>query len=167
MQVPASRWKPALKTVVFSVVVPGTVGGLVPQFLARSLPEVGRWEVMELSWIGWLALVIGLIGYVRCAWDFVERGLGTPAVTDPPVRLVVSGLYRVSRNPMYVSVLLLIVGQGLIVGSWLILGYALVVWLLVCSFVRWFEEPQLLERFGSEYERYLQEVPRWIGLPRS
>jgi protein-S-isoprenylcysteine O-methyltransferase Ste14 len=159
-----SLWKPALKTVVFSVLVPGTVGGLLPQLLIRSFPGVALWEMIWLSWVGWPVVVLGTIGYLWCAWEFVGRGLGTPAVTDPPVRLVVSGLYRFSRNPMYVSVLLLIVGQALIEGSGLVFGYGMVVWCLFFSFVRWFEEPQLRERFGVEYDQYVEEVPRWLGL---
>lgn len=161
-----SRVGPALGTVVFSIVVPGTVGGLVPQLLVRWFPAVARWEVAWLAGIGWPVLVVGVVGYCWCALDFVKRGWGTPSVTHPPTRLVVSGLYRYSRNPMYVSVLFLIFGQGLLEGSGVVLAYGVAMWCVFSSFVRWYEEPQLLERFGPEYVRYRDQVPRWLGTAR-
>lgn len=164
---PDSRVGPALGTVVFSVVVPGTVGGLVPQLLVRWFPDAARWEVPWLAGVGWLVLAVGAVGYCWCAVDFVRRGWGTPSVTHPPTRLVVSGLYRYSRNPMYVSVLLLIFGQGLMEGSGAVFAYGAAVWCAFWSFVRWYEEPRLTERFGAEYARYMDEVPRWLGTPRS
>ena len=156
----------AIKTIVFSVLVPGTVGGVVPRFLASAYPDVARQDLGTLVWAGWLGLGLGAVGYLWCALDFVRKGLGTPAPVDPPVRLVVGGLYRFSRNPMYMSVLVLIFGQGLMEGSGVVLGYGVGVWLVFFAFVRWFEEPRLLARFGPAYERYLEDVPRWIGFRR-
>lgn len=90
------------------------------------------------------------------------QGLGTPAPVFPTRRLVVTGLYLYVRNPMYVAVVSAILGQALIFGSVRLLEYAVFVWLLVHIFVLAYEEPKLRASFGSEYERYCSQVPRWI-----
>ena len=90
------------------------------------------------------------------------QGLGTPSPVAPPQHLVVSGLYRHVRNPMYVAVLSLICGQGLLFGSVRLLEYALVVWLGFLAFVVLYEEPALRKTFGQEYEDFCAHVPRWI-----
>ena len=93
---------------------------------------------------------------------FAVEGLGTPAPIAPPKHLVVSGIYRFVRNPMYVGVLTVIFGHFLRFGYWIILGYAGIFFLVVHSFVTLYEEPDLRKRFGTGYEEYLREVPRWV-----
>ena len=93
---------------------------------------------------------------------FALRGLGTPAPVLPPSRLVVTGLYRHVRNPMYVAVVSLIVGQGLVLGDPRVIGYGACVWLAFHLFVLGYEEPTLRRTFGAEYERFCANVPRWI-----
>ena len=93
---------------------------------------------------------------------FAIQGLGTPAPIAPPQHLVVTGLYRYVRNPIYVAVTSLIVGQGLLFGSLRLLEYGLVVWLGFFAFVLLSEEPALRSKFGREYEDYCARVPRWI-----
>ena len=88
--------------------------------------------------------------------------LGTPAPVFPTRRLVVTGLYRYVRNPMYVTVVITIIGQGLILGNLRLLEYSAVVWLPAHLFVLVYEEPTLRASFGSEYKSYCAEVPRWI-----
>jgi protein-S-isoprenylcysteine O-methyltransferase Ste14 len=93
---------------------------------------------------------------------FALQGLGTPAPVFPTRHLVVTGLYRYVRNPMYVAVVSLIVGQGLLLGNLRVLGYGLVVWLACHAFVRLYEEPMLRSTFGAEYDAFRTNVPRWI-----
>ena len=91
----------------------------------------------------------------------VAEGRGTPAPVAPTERLVVGGLYRYVRNPMYLAVVAVIIGQGLALGQPVLLGYAAAVWLTVASFVRWYEEPTLARRFGAQYQAYRRAVPAW------
>ncbi len=93
---------------------------------------------------------------------FALEGLGTPAPVLPTEHLVVTGLYRFVRNPMYVGVLSVILGQGLLLGDTQVLRYGAVVWLAFGLFVIGYEEPTLRRTFGEEYERFCANVPRWI-----
>jgi protein-S-isoprenylcysteine O-methyltransferase Ste14 len=93
---------------------------------------------------------------------FAHQGLGTPAPIAPPQHLVVTGLYRYVRNPMYVAVSLLIFGQALFFGSIWLLEYGLIVWFGFFAFVVLYEEPALRRKFGKEYEEFCSQVPRWI-----
>jgi protein-S-isoprenylcysteine O-methyltransferase Ste14 len=92
---------------------------------------------------------------------FVVEGVGTPAPVAPTRHLVVGGLYRYVRNPMYLAVLAAIVGQALVLGRPVLLLYAAAVGAAVLAFVRWYEEPTLARRFGAEYEAYRRAVPGW------
>jgi protein-S-isoprenylcysteine O-methyltransferase Ste14 len=107
-------------------------------------------------WIG------GLIVLVWCFWDFLVKGKGTPAPIEPPKELVVSGLYNFVRNPMYMGVILILIGHFVWFGYWGLLLYLLIVWIAFHLFVKFYEEPNLRSRFGMEYEEYLKRVPRWI-----
>lgn len=96
--------------------------------------------------------------FIRFAW----RGLGTPAPVAPTRNLVVTGLYRFVRNPMYLAVIAAILGQALLFGKTSLLLYAVAVWAACHLFVTVYEEPTLESSFGSEYARFCQHVPRWI-----
>lgn len=102
-------------------------------------------------------LTVNVESFVR----FALKGFGTPAPIAPPERLVVSGLYRFVRNPMYVGVLAAILGQALLLGSVTLLEYAGVVWLGFTAMVVVYEEPTLRRTFGASYERYCANVRRW------
>ena len=106
-------------------------------------------------------LVAGLIVLVQAFVRFVVEGFGTPAPVAAPERLVVGGVYRYVRNPMYVAVLAAIVGQALLLGRLSLLLYAGAAWLVVAAFVRFYEEPTLARRFGADYEAYRRAVPAW------
>jgi protein-S-isoprenylcysteine O-methyltransferase Ste14 len=93
---------------------------------------------------------------------FVVEGLGTPAPVAPTEHLVVGGLYRYVRNPMYLAVAATIVGQALLLGQLVLLLYAAVFLAVVAAFVRWYEEPTLSRQFGSEYDEYRRRVPGWL-----
>lgn len=157
-------WSAIWKTLAFTVLVPGTVAGVVPWLLAQREPASweGGWSVA----MGAAVLLAGVVLYGKCAWDFAARGSGTPAPVDPPKRFVAEGLYRYSRNPMYLGVLLAILGHGLILASPRVFAYGALMWLVFHGFVRLYEERELSRRFGAEYDEYRRRVPRWIGMPR-
>lgn len=147
-----------VKTLVFTIVVPGTVGIYIPQTLKG---EGGRLPV-PFSWFGVVFMVGGAAVYLWCAWDFAVKGLGTPAPIDAPKVLVVKGPYRFSRNPMYVGVFAAIEGQALHYGSRPIAVYGGIMVTIAYVFVILYEEPHLRKVFGAQYEEYCRRVPRWL-----
>ncbi|HEX3267635.1 MAG TPA: isoprenylcysteine carboxylmethyltransferase family protein [Gaiellaceae bacterium] len=152
------RLRAAAGSLVFLALAPGIVAGLVPWLLTgwnSSDPPV--W----LQLAGWVVLVAGAAVVVEAFGRFVVEGIGTPAPVAPTEKLVVGGLYRYVRNPMYIAVAAVILGQAAVLGSWLLVAYALVFGASVWSFVHWYEEPALRRRFGAEYEEYLRTVPGW------
>lgn len=112
--------------------------------------------------VGVLLIAAGLPVLVDSFSRFALQGLGTPASIFPTRHLVVSGLFRYVRNPMYVAVVTLICGQGLFFGSARVLEYGMAVWVGIHLFVLIYEEPTLRRSFGSEYEGFCANVPRWI-----
>jgi protein-S-isoprenylcysteine O-methyltransferase Ste14 len=113
-----------------------------------------------------LALALGLSVYLKCLWEFAARGRGIPAPLDHPTQLVVSGLYRYVRNPMYLGVLFILLGESLLFRSPAFLLYALA-WLAFVELnIRLYEEPNLTRKFGDSYRHYQASVRRWIPGPR-
>jgi protein-S-isoprenylcysteine O-methyltransferase Ste14 len=153
---------PLIKTLIFTALVPGFVAAWVP---LRWIAPGANVSVAGAA-AGSPVLVAGVAIYCWCAWSFVQA-LGTPAPIDPPKHLVARGLYRRVRNPMYLGVLLAVVGQAILFGSIALLEYA--AFLAVCFhlFVLLYEEPSLRARFGQEYEEYLRAVPRWVPRQRN
>lgn len=151
-----------LGSAIFLVVAPGAVAGYLPWTICHwrfAPPLVG---VFFFRIIGALMIASGLPVLLDSFARFAIQGLGTPAPVAPPQHLVVTGLYRYVRNPMYVAVLSLIFGQGLLFGCVRLLEYGLVVWLGFFAFVLLYEEPALRRKFGEEYEEFCARVPRWI-----
>ena len=140
---------------------PGVVAGLIPWLLTRwqAREPLPYWAPVRV--LGGILLVAGLIALVQAFVRFVVEGLGTPAPVAAPDRLVVGGVYRYVRNPMYVAVLVAIIGQALLLCRLGLLLYAGAAWLIVAAFVHWYEEPTLTRRFGAEYEAYRRAVPAW------
>lgn len=151
-----------LKTLLFTLVMPGTVVGWLPWMLAFDGPRF-RWIMEgERHLLGVIPMAIGLMLYLWCAADFIRRGLGTPAPIDPPKHLVVQGLYRVTRNPMYVAMITILAGEVVVSGSVSLAQYAAVVLAAFHAFVVFYEEPMLRALFGDEYLAYARRVPRWL-----
>jgi protein-S-isoprenylcysteine O-methyltransferase Ste14 len=115
------------------------------------------WRVV----LGVLLIVAGLIPAAHAFVQFARAG-GTPMPLAPPERLVVNGFNRYVRNPMYVGLLIAILGQALLFGSLGLVLYAAAVWIITASFVRWYEEPNLSHRYPTEYEEYRHNVPAWL-----
>jgi len=150
---------PTLKTLLFTILVPGFVVVYVPYTL---LGHIYRPSHGPLSWIGVLSILGGACIYFRCAWEFAVRGLGTPAPIAPTKCLVVGGLHRWVRNPMYIGVLLVILGQAALFDTARVAMYGRLCILMAHIFVLVYEEPTLRRQFGESYEQYLRTVPRWI-----
>lgn len=157
----SSKRRAAAGSALFFILAPGFVAGLFPwaitQWHATAMPP-------PLRALGWALLALGAPVLVSAFVRFVTEGLGTPAPVAPTSELVVGGLYRFVRNPMYVAVGSVIAGQALILGSAPLAAYLVVfaLALAVASFVRGYEEPTLRETYGASYERYCQQVPAWI-----
>ncbi len=158
----ASSVFPIMKMLIFTVLVPGTVGVYLPYWMLASR-QTPLFEEMGAAQIAGGALIaFGALGYFWCAWNFAWTGRGTPAPIDPPKVLVARGLYRHVRNPMYISVGLVVIGESLLFKSTVLLRYVLLFWALAHLFVILYEEPTLRSKFGESYEEYCKNVPRWI-----
>jgi protein-S-isoprenylcysteine O-methyltransferase Ste14 len=116
---------------------------------------------------GGVLIAVGVAFLLHAFARFVLEGLGTPAPVAPTERLVVGGVYRYVRNPMYLAVGTTIVGEALLLGQFALLGYAAAFGVVVFSFVRLYEEPTLSAQFGAGYDDYRQAVPAWIPRLRS
>ena len=152
----------AIKTLIFTVLVPGSVAVYLPHLLVSSAGSRGTLPLGGFHYAGLVLILLGALIYLRCAWDFAFAGKGTPASIDPPKELVVRGLYTYVRNPMYVGVLSVIIGQAIWFEARVLFAYAGLCFLLFFAFVVLYEEPVLRRKFGESYERYCDQVPRWI-----
>jgi len=156
------RTAAVIGTAIFFVFAPCVVAGVVPWWISRwefRLPFLG----VELTrFVGAALILAGLAGLVDSFARFALQGLGTPAPIAPPQHLVVTGLYRYVRNPIYVAVAVVIFGQALLFGDWGLFAYGAVVWIAFHLFVVGYEEPTLKRSFGAEYEAFCINVPRWI-----
>jgi protein-S-isoprenylcysteine O-methyltransferase Ste14 len=152
-----------LKTAIFTAIAPFTVGLWLPTQLHRAFdgPKYGRLDTLAVI-PSFILLVAGTAIYLWCAWDFSVKGLGTPAPIDAPKNLVVKGLYRFVRNPMYVGVFCLIASRAVYFWSFAVVLYLVFVATCVQLFIVFYEEPTLRKVFGEQYLEYCQRVPRWI-----
>lgn len=149
----------ALKSLLFLILAPGTVAGYIPLILLHRGPQFDTGLLALFAAPFWL--VGGLI-LLWSFWNFLNEGRGTPAPIDPPKELVLTGFYQYVRNPMYVGVILILIGHFLWLGFWYILAYTVIAFIIVHLFVTLYEEPVLRMKFGEAYEEYLRRVPRWI-----
>lgn len=147
---------------VFLVIAPGFVAGWVPWWVSRWRPEAPFFGMPLFRSAGGMLITLGVIGLLDSFIRFAVQGVGTPAPVFPTRHLVVTGLYRYVRNPMYLAVASTILGQGLVLGNVMLIEYCGLVWLLFHLFVLVYEEPTLRANFGSEYKIFCSEVPRWI-----
>ena len=151
----------ALRNILFTLVVPGTVAVIVPLLIVR-----GSEPTLEpVTWPGALLIAMGLALYGWCLWNFATEGRGTPGPWDPTEKVVATGPYRWVRNPMYIAVLAVILGEAWLFKSAALVVYALVVGAVVHTFVVLYEEPTLTEQFGESYVAYRRAVRRWLPTP--
>jgi protein-S-isoprenylcysteine O-methyltransferase Ste14 len=149
------------KSIVMTLLIPGSAIILVPYFI---LGQSGITNPVNLATSAILPIIIGIIGIVvllHCIWRFAIHGIGTLAPIDPPKQLVVQGLYRYNRNPMYIAVVLVLLSEALLFESSSLLIYAIGIFLSFHLFFIFYEEPHLRSQFGKFYEEYFDAVPRW------
>jgi len=151
-----------LVSAIFAIIAPGTVAGIVPWWISRWKLQAPFLHFYGFRVIGVVLIVAGLPVLLDSFAGFALQGLGTPAPILPTRHLVVTGLYRYVRNPMYVAVVGLIAGQALLLGNRTLLFYGMVVWLCFHAFVLFYEEPVLRKKYAAVYEEFCQNVPRWI-----
>lgn len=150
-----------IRNLIFTLVVPGTVGVYLPLYFARDV-AVGPAAAVAT---GALLILIGAATYLVCQWDFASFGRGTPAPIDAPRKFISRGLYRYVRNPMYLGVLIVILGWATVFRATTLLWYGVGVALAFHLMVLVYEEPHLRRVFGREYVDYCGQVNRW--LPRA
>lgn len=157
------RTTAALGSMIFFVLAPGVVAGFVPWWLTgwRVRQPLSSCAVTPLRVLGVALIAAGAVVLVQAFTRFVVEGVGTPAPIAPTQKLVVGGLYRYVRNPMYLAVLAAIVGQALVLSQPVLLAYAAAVGAAMAAFVHGYEEPTLADRFGAEFEAYRRAVPAW------
>ncbi len=151
-----------LGSMVFLLIAPGTAAGLVPWWISRWRVQAPLLGFPVLRIVGALLIIASIPVLLDSFGRFALQGLGTPAPVFPTRHLVVSGLYRHVRNPIYVAVESTIVGEGLFFGNLRLLEYGALVWLGFHLFVLAYEEPKLRATFGAEYEAFCAHVPRWL-----
>lgn len=150
-----------LKNLIFTVVVPATVAVYVPLLVARGRSPAVGWPLG----IGVALVLSGASMYAWCVRDFAMFGRGTPFPLDAPKKLVIRGLYRYTRNPMYVAVLTVVSGWAIVFRSWALVVYGCGVWACFHLVVVGYEERRLRREFGQEYDDYRARVGRWLPRP--
>ena len=150
-----------LRSAFWTIAFPGFFAGLVPwRYFGLSSVDFNWRNPLHL--VGGLLMALGAALLLTCIYEFARRGRGTLSPVDPPRELVVQGLYRYVRNPMYLSVLTIVAGEILLTRSGALLVYWIVFLGSVNLFIRGYEEPYLRDRFGESYERYTRSVGRWL-----
>jgi protein-S-isoprenylcysteine O-methyltransferase Ste14 len=164
MTVRTRRWPNVwlgIRSIAWTVLIPGLFAGYLPwRYFGLREARLSLQNPVRL--LGLLGIGVGVVLLGTCIWEFARSGRGTLAPVDPPRELVVKGLYRYVRNPMYLSVTMIVLGEVLLTGSRPLLLYWTVWFLAANLFVIGYEEPTLRQRFGVAYDRYRQEVGRWL-----
>lgn len=159
----ATRLPLALRNFIFVVLQPGIVAGLLPFMIAKSsFKSMFTNSLLLHHYVGLLTFLAGVFIMLHCVVRFAIDGLGTLSPADPTKRLVISGLYKFSRNPMYVGVILILLGEVAFTLSANLFFYSIGIFVLFNLFVAYREEPRLKKDFGQDYEAYCKTVRRWV-----
>ena len=152
-----------LRNLFFTIIHPGLVVGLIPYWLLSLSGNYNfRFRFNFYQYLGILLFLIGLFVLLHCIIRFAVVGRGTLSPIDPTKKLVTSGIYRYSRNPMYLGVLTTLIGEALFFKSYHLGIYLLIMALIFNFFILVVEEPRLQEDFGDEYSHYRNKVRRWL-----
>src|SRR5215813_1046751 len=151
-----------LGSALFFVIAPLGLAGFVPWWVSQWVFQPAFFGVDLTRVLGGMLIIVGAPGLLDSFARFALQGLGTPAPIAPPQKLVVTGLYRYVRNPIYIAVVAVILGQALLFGDGRLLWYGALLWLFFHVVVVAFEEPALKQTFDMEYESFRTHVPRWI-----
>ena len=152
-----------LSNLIFTVLQPGIVAGLLPMLLVRNLlndtftPHFGYHHYAGIT-----VSLAGLVVMLVCIVSFAVKGRGTLSPLDPARRLIVSGLYKYSRNPMYVGVMLILWGEAIFFRSASLWIYSCIIFGAFNAFIIFYEEPRLSKDFGVQYGDYQRRVRRWL-----
>jgi protein-S-isoprenylcysteine O-methyltransferase Ste14 len=156
----SSAWL-ALRRLLWTILLPGVFAGYMPwRFFGLGRAQFDLTSPTQL--LGLVCIGLGVALLAACIFEFARSGRGTLSPVDPPRHLVVRGLYRYVRNPMYLSVTVIILGEALVTHSVALTGYWAVWFGCANLFVIVYEEPALRQRFGESYDEYTQRVGRWI-----
>ncbi len=160
----------ALKLIVFTLIIPGFAVGYVP-YTIYSSQQI--FEISIFRYVGLILIPLGVLIYMWSAINFLRQGKGTPAIWftkglkfligQEPTKLVSAGLYKISRNPMYLGVIFIVLGQSILFESKTILAYTLILSTIFHFVIIFLEEPHLKKKYGKEYESYLKNTSRWLG----
>jgi protein-S-isoprenylcysteine O-methyltransferase Ste14 len=151
-----------LRNLVFTVLQPGLVAGVIPYYIVEGNIESLYFPWRINTWLGIAVFLAGFAIMLRCIIQFALEGKGTLSPVDPTKRLVVKGLYKFSRNPMYVGVILMLIGEALATQSSSLWVYLTIVFVAFNLFIILHEEPRLRRDFGQEYSLYKRKVRRWL-----
>jgi protein-S-isoprenylcysteine O-methyltransferase Ste14 len=151
-----------LGSALFFVVAPLVLAGFIPRWVTQWEFRPAFFGADPTRILGGILIIVGVPGLLDSFARFALEGLGTPAPIAPPQKLVVTGLYRYVRNPIYIAVVAVIFGQALLFGDWRLLWYGALLWLFFHVVVVMFEEPALKQTFDTAYESFRTNVPRWI-----
>lgn len=151
----------AARSLLWVILLPGIIAGWIP-WRYFGIRDVSLDFSSAAGIIGFAAIAAGISLLAVCVWEFAQRGRGTLSPVDPPRHLVVRGLYRYVRNPMYVAVTLIVLGEATVAHSRDLVAYWAVFFLSANVFVIGYEEPNLRRRFGASYDEYASRVGRWI-----
>jgi protein-S-isoprenylcysteine O-methyltransferase Ste14 len=159
---PAQRTIAVLGSAAFFVIAPCTLAGLIPWWITDWQLKPPFLGLEFTRGLGAIMILAGVPGLVDAFARFALQGLGTPAPIAPPKNLVVTGLYRYTRNPIYVALIAIILGQAMLLNDRRLVVYGAMLWLFFHVWVVAVEEPSLEQEFGEEYEAFRAAVPRWI-----
>ena len=152
----------AIKTLLWSISVAGTITALAPYLLLSASFDSFHINLLQFRFLGLVPIVLGVMIYVWCAWNFTFIGKGTPAPFDPPKELVVRGPYQYVRNPMYVFAALALTGEAIFFETTVLILFAALAITVCHLWVVFYEEPTLKRTFGESYRRYCERVGRWF-----
>lgn len=151
------------RNLFFTILQPSVVVGLIPYLMLNNgIKRYFDFPFTSLQYIGLMLFFLGFLVLLYCIVSFAIRGKGTLSPADPTKQLVVSGLYRFSRNPMYVGVIMMLIGESVFFHSYILFVYTVLVFTAFHLFIKFFEEPRLKKDFGEEYNKYSKKVSRWI-----
>lgn len=156
-------WSLVVRNLFFTILQPGMVAGLVPYWILGSqFSETFKNSISPLQYISIFIFTIGLSLLFYCISLFAVKGKGTLSPADPTKKLVISGLYKLSRNPMYIGVMLILIGEAVFFNSSSLWIYTTIIFIAFNLFIIFHEEPRLKRDFGTEYQQYVKTVRRWL-----
>lgn len=151
-----------LVTLLIPLLVLVVVPYLFISFDLAIFPQaLGVWEI--------IAILLILLGFILVVWvgvAYAREGRSTPVPLSPPKKFVAKGPYTLSRNPMYVGMLVVIIGEALLLQAPWMLAFTTLIFIIFYLYVKFEEEPRMIQRFGASYQDYMKKVPRWLSLKR-